>query len=148
MERTGRLFRLPTEAEWEYACRAGTTTPFHFGATLSAKQANYNACYTYGRGKKGTFRQHIMSVGSFPPNAFGLFDMHGNVWEWCQDAFAESFYRDSPACDPRCYGAAGNQRVIRGGAWNMQPAHCRSAHRAAASWPGSVGCRVVLEPES
>ncbi|MGL4501365.1 MAG: formylglycine-generating enzyme family protein, partial [Planktothrix sp.] len=83
--KTGRTYRLPTEVEWEYACRAGTETPFHFGETISDELANYNATEIYGRGIKGKFRQETTDVGSFPPNNFGLYDMHGNVWEWCED---------------------------------------------------------------
>ena len=84
-QQTGRTYRLPSEAEWEYACRAGTTTPFHFGATMTTDLANYNGNYTYGDGPKGMYLERTTEVGSFPPNAFGLYDMHGNVWEWCAD---------------------------------------------------------------
>jgi formylglycine-generating enzyme required for sulfatase activity len=84
-QRQGKNFTLPSEAEWEYACRAGTTTPFHFGATLSTELANYDGNYVYGDGVKGIDRQQTMDVASFPANAWGLHDMHGNVWEWCAD---------------------------------------------------------------
>lgn len=86
-EQTGRAYRLPSEAEWEYACRAGTETPFHFGARLTADQANFYGNSTYNGSAKGEYRKRTVPVGSFPPNAFGLYDMHGNVWEWCQDAW-------------------------------------------------------------
>ena len=84
-QQAGRTYRLPSEAEWEYACRAGTTTPFHFGPAITTDLANYDGNYTYGNGSKGVYRQQTTEVGSFPPNAFGLYDMHGNVWEWCAD---------------------------------------------------------------
>ncbi|MFM6603662.1 MAG: formylglycine-generating enzyme family protein, partial [Dolichospermum sp.] len=82
---TKKPYRLPSEAQWEYACRAGTTTPFHFGETITTDLANYCGDYAYGRGQKGAYREETTEVGNFPPNAFGLHDMHGNVWEWCQD---------------------------------------------------------------
>ena len=85
MRKESHKYRLPTEAEWEYACRAGTTSPFYFGETISTEQANYDGNYVYGKGKKGIYRQKTTPVGSFPPNAWGLYDMHGNVYDWCQD---------------------------------------------------------------
>ncbi len=83
-EKTGREYRLPYESEWEYACRAGTTTPFHFGGTITPELANYDGNKSYNSGPKGKYRQETTDVGNFPPNAFGLYDMHGNLWEWCQ----------------------------------------------------------------
>ncbi len=82
-QKTGRTYRLPSEAEWEYACRAGTTTPFHFGETITDELANYHASKTHASEPKGEYRKQTTPVGEFPPNAFGLYDMHGNVWEWC-----------------------------------------------------------------
>ncbi|TRV68151.1 MAG: formylglycine-generating enzyme family protein, partial [Microcystis panniformis Mp_MB_F_20051200_S6] len=90
---TGKEYRLPREAEWEYACRAGTTTPFYFGETITGELANYNAGYTYADEPKGEYRQQTTPVGQFPPNAFGLYDMHGNVWEWCLDPWHDSYQR-------------------------------------------------------
>ena len=121
-----RAYRLPTEAEWEYCCRAGTTTPFHFGETLSTDQANYNGNFTYGDGKKGDYREETTPVGRFPANAWGLHDMHGNVFQWCQD-----WYGDGPpndVLDP--HGPdKGDYRVLRGGSWFSLPRYCRSASR-------------------
>jgi formylglycine-generating enzyme required for sulfatase activity len=141
-ERDGQRYRLPTEAEWEYACRAGTTTPFLFGETISTDQANYNG--TYGGGNKGQYRQKTTSVGTFPGNAFGLFEMHGNVWEWCEDWRGP--YPQSEITDPKGPDN-GDARVLRGGSWGMHPLWCRSASRFHDD-PGcrdvNVGCRVVL----
>jgi sulfatase modifying factor 1 len=144
----GRRFRLPSEAEWEWACRAGTTTPFFFGATISADQANYDGDYTYGRGRRGVRRQgRTTPVGSFPPNAWGLTDLHGNVYEWCAD-----WYGTYPAGDesdpPGAEG--GDARVVRGGCWCCVPDSCRSAARhryAPASRNHFFGCRMVLCPD-
>ena len=111
----GGEFRLPSEAEWEYACRAGTTTPFYFGETLTPDLANYNGNYTYASGPKGKFREQTTEVGSFPPNAFGLYDMHGNVWEWCADPWHEN-YEGAPI-DGSVWEEGGdiNLRLLRGG---------------------------------
>lgn len=123
-------YRLPSEAEWEYACRAGTTTPFSFGATISTTQANYDGHQTYGAGQKGEYRERTTPVGSFAANAFGLHDMHGNVWEWCEDVWHEN-YAGAPA-DGSAWIAGGNQssRVLRGGSWSRNPLLLRSAYRS------------------
>lgn len=142
MER--RPYRLPTEAEWEYCCRAGTTTPFHFGETLFTDQANYNGMLTYGDGKKGVYREETTPVSRFPANAWGLHDVHGNVFQWCQD-----WYGDGPradAVDPQGPDK-GAYRVLRGGSWYSFPRYCRSASRlrAAPGYRDSLcGLRVCL----
>jgi formylglycine-generating enzyme required for sulfatase activity/predicted Ser/Thr protein kinase len=131
-EVTGKPYRLPTEAEWEYACRAGTTTPFYFGDVITADIANFNGQLSYSGSPKTRYRQQTTEVNTFPPNAFGLFDMHGNVWEWCQDEAHEN-YKGAPA-DGSAWVTVntshGNRsRVLRGGAWNSHPSNCRSAFR-------------------
>jgi len=129
--RVGHRFRLPTEAEWEYACRAGTSTPFYFGETASTAQFNFNGNFTYGSGTKGIFRQRTMPVGSFVPNAFGLYDMHGNVCEWCQDWYGD--FAPWRASNPQGV-VAGNARVLRGGSWSDLPCG-RSRGRCHLEWP-------------
>ena len=121
-------FRLPSEAEWEYACRAGTTMPFYFGETISTDQANYDGDYTYGNGKKGQYRQQTTDVGSFPPNDFGLYDMHGNVWEWVADTYHDN-YNGAPT-DGSAWNSGGSVRVLRGGSWGSGPRSVRSAVRS------------------
>ncbi len=125
-------YRLPTEAEWEYACRAGTTTPFYCGTTISTDQANYNGNYVYGDGQKGHYREKTMPVGSFPPNDWGLHDMHGNVWQWCQDSFEEYPKNSSQETVVDPIGMKGESRVIRGGSWIDNPLECRSAYRGGS----------------
>lgn len=133
---TGKSYRLPSEAEWEYACRAGTTTPFHFGETITSELANYNAGYTYGEGVKGTYREETTPLGSFKvANAFGLYDMHGNVWEWCLDDWHDN-YEEAPTdgspwfeeINDNLYQKRGSA-VLRGGSWGSYPGNCRSAYR-------------------
>ncbi|HAJ45145.1 MAG TPA: hypothetical protein DCL54_01005, partial [Alphaproteobacteria bacterium] len=125
---TGQNYRLLSEAEWEYAARAGTTTPFNFGETISTSKANYNGNFTYGTGAKGEYRQKTVSVGSFSANAFGLYDMHGNVWEWVQDCW-NADYKGAPVDgSARSTGSCG-QRVLRGGSGYDNPGVLRSANR-------------------
>lgn len=145
-QKTGRQYRLPSEAEWEYACRAGTTTPFYCGETISTDLANYNGNYTYGSGVKGVYRDQTTDVGSFPPNAFGLYDMHGNVWEWCLDHWHEN-YQGAPI-DGSAWMIGGNsdRRLLRGGSWGTFPWHCRSAcrfHDLPDDRSDYIGFRVV-----
>ncbi|MEY3867468.1 MAG: hypothetical protein RLZZ338_1359 [Cyanobacteriota bacterium] len=145
-QKTGKNYRLPSEAEWEYGCRAGTTTPFHFGETITTDLANYNGNETYLDAPKGKYRQETVDVGNFPPNAFGLYEMHGNVWEWCADPWHDN-YKGAPT-DGRVWDEKENahryqnsvdllvmsgnddrDRLLRGGSWNYYPRHCRSAFR-------------------
>jgi eukaryotic-like serine/threonine-protein kinase len=130
-QRTGRRYTLPSEVQWEYACRAGSITPFHFGATLTPDLANYDGNYVYGNGPKGTYREQTIDVASFPANAWGLHDMHGNVWEWCEDHWHDS-YNFAPGDDqPWLIPAAADDepRLLRGGSWGITPRDCRSAYR-------------------
>jgi formylglycine-generating enzyme required for sulfatase activity len=125
--------RLPTEAEWEYACRAGTTTPFNTGSSLNSSQANFNS--NVGQTKP---------VGSYAPNAWGLHDMHGNVWEWCSDWYGD--YSSSPQTNPKG-PSSGSYRVLRGGSWNFYGGSCRSAGRGGhepSNRYGGFGFRLVV----
>ena len=129
-KRTGKTYRLPSEAEWEYACRARTTTPFYFGETITPELVNYDGDYPYGNAPKGKYREQMTPVGSFQvANNFGLYDMHGNVCEWCADPWHES-YRGIPA-DGSVWEFGGNDsyRMLRGGSWDLCSWHCRSAYR-------------------
>jgi len=130
--KTGKTYRLLTEAEWEYAARAGTTTPFSTGLTITTSQANFNADYTYGGSAKGTYRQRTVEVGSFPPNAFGLYDMHGNVSEWVQDCWNMNYSRAPSDGSAWTSGDCG-RRVYRGGAWQQLPQYLRAASRSFSS---------------
>ncbi len=144
-QKTGKIYRLPSEAEWEYACRAGTTTPFYFGETITTDLVNYDGNYNYGSAPKGQYRQQTTEVGSLPPNAFGLYDMHGNVWERCQDHWHDS-YNGAPT-DGSAWINDNQYRLLRGGSWLDFPGGCRSANRlrySAAARNGSIGFRVVL----
>jgi formylglycine-generating enzyme required for sulfatase activity len=147
-EATGRTYRLPSEAEWEYACRAGTRTAFSFGDTIATSQANYDGNFTYGGGERGEYRRGTTPVGSFPANPWGLFDMHGNVWEWVQDVVHDN-YEGAPN-DGSAWEEGGDpaRRVLRGGSWLYNPRYLRSALRNGFSAVLSndiVGFRVVRE---
>jgi formylglycine-generating enzyme required for sulfatase activity len=128
--RAGRKYRLPTEAEWEYSCRGGasSSSPFHFGDSLSSKQANFHGRHPYGGAGRGIFLGRTRKVGSYTKNAFGLHDMHGNVWEWCSDWFDADYYSKSPRRDPQG-PSSGSARVFRGGGGDDLGQNCRSAHR-------------------
>lgn len=137
--------RLPTEAEWEYACRAGTTTPFAFGGNITPEQVNYDGNYPYHTGSQGQYRKKTVAVKSLPPNAWGLYEMHGNVWEWCQDCYAGD-YGAEPQTDPRGAGS-GEHRVLRGGSWFHDGGSCRSAYRLRGTpdyWYNGTGFRFAL----
>ena len=144
---SGRAYRLPTEAEWEYACRGGATSssPFFLGDSLSSTQANFNGNYPYGGAAKGPYLERTTPVGSYKPNAFGLFDMHGNAWDWCSDWYDENYYNQSPRQDPQG-PQIGTRRVLRGGSWINVGHDCRSGYR---DWHGpgyryhGVGFRVA-----
>jgi formylglycine-generating enzyme required for sulfatase activity len=143
----GRVYRLPTEAEWEYSCRAGTTTVFHFGDTLSSEQANFNGQHPFADASKAPFLNRTTTVGSYAPNEFGLYDMHGNLNEWCLDRFQRDYYRASPADDPQG-PTEGTSPVIRGGDWYSDARDCRSAFRYADIPEGrfyALGFRVVCD---
>ena len=126
--KTGKPYRLLSEAEWEYAARGGTTTPFHFGSTISTSQANYDGNYTYGGGVKGVYRRRTVAVGTFPTNGFGLYDLHGNVWEWVEDCWSGN-YLGAPADGSAWESGDCSRRVLRGGSWDSLPRYLRSACR-------------------
>lgn len=149
--KTGKVYRLPSEAEWEYAARAATTTPFHTGATISSAQANYDGNHAYGAGGKGPYRQKTVGVASFGANGFGLHDMHGNVWEWVQDCYDKDAYAGKAPNDGRAYEATGcssrvSDRVLRGGSWFSHPFGARSAGRfqnGSAIRSSGIGFRLA-----
>jgi formylglycine-generating enzyme required for sulfatase activity len=163
--RTGRTYTLPSEAQWEYACRAGTSTPFHFGATITPELVNYNGNVTYTHGPKGQFRQQTTPVASFPANAWGLHDMHGNVLEWCLDHWHESYklkhlaggFTEAPSDGSAWLDVVelnerkdNKNRLLRGGSWSYGPGDCRSAcrdHFLPFDASSSVGFRVVCLPQ-
>jgi formylglycine-generating enzyme required for sulfatase activity len=159
-EQTKRAVRLPTEAEWEYACRAGTTTAFAFGKTITTDQVNYDGNYPYGDTPKGKYRECTVNVDSFTPNPWGLYQMHGNVWEWCLDEFHDS-YSEKPARlksngnepwgELKVVKEDNHAYICRGGSWYDHAIHCRSAYRlrySARSQVNILGFRVVFGSSS
>jgi formylglycine-generating enzyme required for sulfatase activity len=143
----GRIYRLPTEAEWQYACRAGTRTAFSFGDALGSQQANINGNFPYGGAPRGPFLGRTCEVGSYPPNAFGLFDMHGNVAEMMNDWYGRYYYKDSRTDDP-AGPEKGSDKVVLGGSWGTDAARCRCAFRRSNATSGAAyffGFRVACE---
>ena len=126
--KTGKEYRLLSESEWEYVARAGTTTPFHTGATISTGQANYDGNYTYGSGRKGRYIEKTVEVGSYAPNRFGLHDVHGNVWEWVGDCYNDG-YHGAPSDGSAWESGDCDRRGVRGGSWFSEPWYLRSANR-------------------
>lgn len=144
----GVAARLPTEAEWEFACRAGSTTPFSFGETISTDEANYDGNSSYGPGSMGVYREQTTAAGVFPANEWGLHDLHGNVWEWCEDSYGD-YARGGVSTDPSG-SQTGNHFVIRGGSYLYSPRYLRSASRDKSERGGryrSVGFRLCLDSE-
>jgi formylglycine-generating enzyme required for sulfatase activity len=143
-QKTGKNYKLPSEAQWEYACRAGTTTPFYFGETITPDLVNYRGENSYAAAPKGKYREQTTDVGSFPPNAFGLYDMHGNVWERCEDDWQENYINAST--NYTALTSQSSYKVKRGGSWAYDPVYCRSGCRNS-SYAGFVsnidGFRVV-----
>jgi eukaryotic-like serine/threonine-protein kinase len=144
--KTGKTYTLPSESQWEYACRAGTTTPFSFGATITTEVANYESEYAYANAPKGTYRRETTEVDKFPPNAFGLYDLHGNVSEWCEDTWSKNYQNAPIDGKARTKGNYPDKRVFRGGSWYDNPGSCRSAFRYA--WvtddvSSTIGFRIV-----
>jgi formylglycine-generating enzyme required for sulfatase activity len=146
-KKTGRSYRLPSEAQWEYACRAETSTPFSFGETITTDVANFNGEHTFLNEPHGLYRHVTTEGGTFPPNAFGLYDMHGNLWEWCADNWLDD-YASSPRDGSAYQGKKNKFRVARGGSWHEPPELCRSAARIKFLQTEAdefIGFRVVCD---
>jgi formylglycine-generating enzyme required for sulfatase activity len=146
-EATAREYRLPSESQWEYACRAGATTPFHYGETLTVEVANFNGEHVFRQEPRGYYRHVTTEGGTFPPNTFGLCDMHGNLWEWCEDNWMDD-YSSSPR-DGNSYQKRDDPfRVARGGSWHEPPGLCRSASRLRVLQSEAdevMGLRVICD---
>lgn len=127
-KQTGRNYHLPSETQWEYACRAGTITPFSFGDTITVDVANFNGEHTFRDEPRGFYFHSTSAGGKFPPNSFGLYDMHGNLWEWCADNWLDD-YSASPRDGSSYQNKGSHYRAARGGSWHEPPALCRSASR-------------------
>ncbi|NOT59614.1 MAG: formylglycine-generating enzyme family protein [Acidobacteria bacterium] len=147
-DKTGKTYRLPTEAEWEYAARAGTETPVAFGWSLSSSQANFDGSLPYGGAATDVFRRKTTAVGSFAANRFGLFDMHGNVSEWCEDTWHENYVGAPVDGSAWLNGGDSNRRVLRSGSWYTSGRNCRSAARYKedpSALANFIGFRVVMD---
>lgn len=145
-QQTSHTYQLPSEAQWEYACRAGTISPFAFGETLTTDLANYDGNYTYANGPKGQYRVETTPVGSFLPNAFGLHDMHGNVWEWCLDVWHENYVGAPTDGSAWVDGEETSYHISRGGSWSFNTRNCRSGNRHKFNnRHGNHGFRVMLK---
>lgn len=146
-KKTRRAYRLPSESEWEYACRAGTTSPFSLGETITIEVARFNGGHTFREEPRGNY-PHVTSVGgTFPPNPFGLYDMHGNLWEWCADNWLDD-YSSSPRDNSSYQNKDSRYRVARGGSWHEPPGLCRSAARLKVLQTDAdevMGFRVACE---
>ncbi len=146
-KKIGQRCALPSEAQWEYTCRAGTNTPYCYGPTLTTELANYNGEFTFRGGPKGIYRHVTTVVGSFPPNAFGLYDLHGGLWEWCADAWHDDYGGAPPDGSPWEGGPKVDYRAARGGCWHDIPEVCRSAARLKAranEGDEFMGFRIVV----
>ena len=152
--RSGKNYTLPSEAQWEYACRAGTTTPFYFGETISSELANYNGNYAYGDSPKGEYRKQTSDVEMFPANAWGLHDMQSNVWEWCFDHWHDNYVGAPDDCRPWLEKddlELPRERVMRGGSWNSEAVECSAACRSFSAphvTDEKIGFPVVCLPYS
>ncbi|MGB8980936.1 MAG: formylglycine-generating enzyme family protein [Anaerolineales bacterium] len=146
-KKTGRNYQLPSETQWEYACRAGTTSPFSFGETITIDVVNFNGEHTFRDEPRGRYIHVTTPGGTFPPNAFGLYDMHGNLWEWCADNWLDD-YSSSPRDGSSYQNKDSRVRVVRGGSWHEPPDLCRSATRLRVLQSDAeevIGFRVVCD---
>ena len=149
-QQTGLRYRLPSEAQWEYACRAGTHTPFSLGESITSQYANFAGIHTYRDAPAGVYRHGVSPVGSFLPNAWGLHEMHGTLWEFCADTWSEDYLGASPDGSAGISPHGPAYRVARGGSWHEVPQHCRSAMRLRVAENERLeyyGMRVLLESD-